>query len=222
MMAQTIKYKPTVIGRESTSAVLVTLSQLWSCKLASPPAVTPGHCQQRSVSLIMATAREAANTPTGGSCRTAGATSAEAKSRRFLLHQRSRFFAQANVQTSGARAARRPFRLNWMQQGMIRSGMNHAVLHHGVYDSDFTGAPKEESCFGGVGGSGHAWFPQGNLAAEAAERLLVGKQSVAFAGLRFLRPKTERKRKKRSDRWLFVCGGLSIGGGLQSKPQPLI
>lgn len=100
MMAQIIKYKPTVISRESTSAVLVTLSQLWSCKLASPPAVTPGHCQHRSVSLIMVTAREAANTPTGA---TAGpheppAQRQNLRSRRFLLHQCSRFFAQVNAQ----------------------------------------------------------------------------------------------------------------------------
>lgn len=34
---------------------------------------------------------------------------------------------------------------------MIRSGMNHAVLPHGVYDSDFTGAPIEGSYCEGKG-----------------------------------------------------------------------
>lgn len=107
MTAPTIKYKPTVIGRESTSAVLVTLSQLWSCRLASPPAVTPGHCQHRSVSLIMVTAPEAANTPTGAAAdRMSHPRRGKIKteSRCFLLHQCLGFFAQANVQASSARS----------------------------------------------------------------------------------------------------------------------
>lgn len=213
MMAQTIKYKPTVISRESTSAVLVTLSQIWSGKLASPPAVTPGHCQHGSVSLIMVTAREAANTPTG-----AAAGPHEPPAQRQNRDCVRDAFCCINVcaflhkQTCKREEHEEPFRLNWMQPGMIRSGMNHAVLPHGVYDSDFTGAPKEESCCGGKG-SGHAWFPQGNLAAEAAERLLVGKQSVAFAGLRFLRPKNREKKKKGlTDGCLYVVVSVSGEG----------
>lgn len=144
MMAQIIKYKPTVISRESTSAVLVTLRQLRSCKLASPPAVTPGHCQHRSVSLIMVTAREAANTPTG-----AAAGPHEPPAQRQNRDRARDAFCCIDVRAFLHKQTCK--RVAHEQPGMIRSGMNHAILPHGVDDSDFSGAPMEESYCGGKG-----------------------------------------------------------------------
>lgn len=123
------------------------LTLRWSCKLASPPAMTPGHCQHRSVSPITLTTRGGANTPLEAAVGTTGATSAEANLWLQLLHRACFLWHKVSKRVAHKRHTVCSS-LNWTQTGMICSEMNHAVLPYSVHDSDFTSAPIGENCFG--------------------------------------------------------------------------
>lgn len=120
--------------------------------------------------------------------------------------------AQRNVQIRGAQATQSVLRLTGHKREQFCSEMNHAVLPYSAHDGDFTSAPIEESCFG----------------SKRADTPAFPKQTCLWEAKRYIcriaifKTKKAEEKKKKSDRWLFVCGGLGIGGGLPSKPQPLI
>lgn len=118
----------------------------WSCKLTSPPAMTPGHCQHRSVSPITLTTREGQTRlwrqlwgPLEPPAQKQTRDSSCCTGRAFCDMRLANEWRTSDTVCSSH---------NWTQTGMICSEINHSVLPYSVHDSDFTSAPIEESCFG--------------------------------------------------------------------------